>query len=792
MTADAPTKPPLRVAMRHARWQLTTILTRSALTRALRAGRVVAPHRFEEGKRRVVSADDIAKVLCSGEAHTPLGLRLHDVRVRGRLDLTHADVPFPASFTDCVFEDSVTMHGAHLPALSLEGCELPALEANGLQIDHDLTLSGTTFERPVSSAASESAKAAVWLCEAVIGGRVLMIGTRIMAPAQRAIQADRLEVGGTVRLIHGFSAQGQVRLIGAQIHGSLDLTGAQLTRPYGGLSLDLGTARIDGSVFIIPRSSEQGVGRGSSVSMPPLFEGRIDAGNAVIGGRLVIRDATIHGTVPTPGIGYSDAYADKTALLASGLRLGGGVELQGACRIHGGIELEGCDIALLSVASSVQVMAPGLNAIRLSTGRLRTGLFLAPGLQVKGTLRFTGADIGGNVTLRQTTWSDARKHGLISGQAAVIRGEMSMQGIVLRGGSINLRAANLQGTIDVSHASLSNPNGLTLDLHQANVAGSAILNNVKSSGCVLLSRSRISGGLRLEGASLSGGTPSPRNSGGHALSAEFAEVLGGMQLQWAHAAPSVSLEAATTTVLTDDPASWPEQIVLNGFSYQRFGRSQKPQDDQLLTVDTRLRWLKRSPVFDPGSYEQLARVLHQHGLLLESEQVLMASRKAALSVEPRGDDTSNVGLRVRRRISHAVRRSFGIMTGYGYRPSRTLLALVALTLLVGASLLLPGFNSVMRATDGNGKVFSPTATSSPHVRADSCGQGAVVCFNPAYYAIDTVVPLVGLGQRSSWHPDEAAPYGWFVALWLNTATLTGWLLTSLFALALTRAVRVTA
>lgn len=54
------------------------------------------------------------------------------------------------------------------------------------------------------------------------------------------------------------------------------------------------------------------------------------------------------------------------------------------------------------------------------------------------------------------------------------------------------------------------------------------------------------------------------------------------------------------------------------------------------------------------------------------------------------------------------------------------------------------------------------------------------------YAIDTVVPLITLDQRSTWYPDPNAPGGELMLWWLNIATLLGWLLLSIFVLSLTR------
>jgi len=49
-----------------------------------------------------------------------------------------------------------------------------------------------------------------------------------------------------------------------------------------------------------------------------------------------------------------------------------------------------------------------------------------------------------------------------------------------------------------------------------------------------------------------------------------------------------------------------------------------------------------------------------------------------------------------------------------------------------------------------------------------------------------VVPLISLDQRNTWYPDPHVPGGEFVLLWLNIATLLGWLLSSIFVLSLAR------
>ena len=54
------------------------------------------------------------------------------------------------------------------------------------------------------------------------------------------------------------------------------------------------------------------------------------------------------------------------------------------------------------------------------------------------------------------------------------------------------------------------------------------------------------------------------------------------------------------------------------------------------------------------------------------------------------------------------------------------------------------------------------------------------------YAIDTVIPLISLDQRTTWYPDPNVADGELMLWWLNLATMLGWLLSSIFVLSLAR------
>ena len=156
-----------------------------------------------------------------------------------------------------------------------------------------------------------------------------------------------------------------------------------------------------------------------------------------------------------------------------------------------------------------------------------------------------------------------------------------------------------------------------------------------------------------------------------------------------------------------------------------------------------------------------------------------------------------------RRILDAA---YDVTISYGYRPIRVLWLLAILIILVTGTFLVPGAEAAMRATSPTGTVYTPqgalaapgavpaTASGSGTARsasatADACGGGQVLCFSPFLYAIDTVVPLISLDQRSTWHPDARAPAGALLQWWLNAATVLGWLLSSVFVLSLANLAR---
>jgi hypothetical protein len=712
----------------------------------------------------------------------PRGLRLQQATVTGPVDLAGLEVPFPLRFEGCDFDSALRVAGAQLRELALIGTvRLPGLLGNGLRVRGDLDLSGSRVAGAHATTASINRRSAIWLCEADIGGLLLCLGTSISARGERAIQADRMRVGGTVRLGHRFTAEGEVRLLGARIGGSLDLGGAHIDSP-GRTALDLGDAAIGGNLFL----TDDPAGRRSHI------RGRLDMGSARVSGQFLIRNATLEGAGTAPADhGYASSRRTGTAMSATRLSVGAELALEGVCEVTGGLDLSMSELSTLSISAECSLRAAGRTALDLSNAELRSSLLLN-GVTVQGTIRLSGARIHGTLSLTGASLSAPERDSLIAARGAVVDGDVELVALRATGGTVRLSNTTLGSVVAVG-AQLSHPSDVTLNLHQATVRGSVILSRgFASAGLVFLSRSVVTGRLECAGGQFEGPDPEGRNGRDHAIEAVSADIRGGMDLTWARASPSVDLTDASTTFLADDPAHWPDRIFLSGFTYDRFEPSRRADAARTWDYQARAAWLARQAVYDAGPYEQAARVFREHGYTNEAESILVAQRTQARQL------IRGRGAAVRR----ALDRVFGATVAYGYRPGRVLWLLVALLILVLGSLEIPAAQATLRATTAVGTVYTtrgalPAVGVAPGQRRvaatgaqpDVCGDGQVRCFSPVLYTIDTVVPLVSLAQRSTWYPDPHAPDGSFMEWWLNAATLLGWVLSSIFVLSLTRLAR---
>jgi len=747
----------------------------------LDAGRsgTVADAAMDGGKRTVQAA--LLRRCCyelKGQID-PRGLRLTNAIVVGCLDLAGLSVPFPLRFDGCEFDSAVVAEGAELFELSLTGCpRLPGLLGNGLRLRRDLNLSRSHVAGAHWTSASMSRRSAVWLCESDIGGRLLCVSTTIDGQGDRSIQADRIHVGGAVRLLRQFRARGEMRLLGARIDGPLDLSGAQF-ESASGEAIDLADAIIEGSMFLVE----------DLAGHRPVVRGRIHMGSARIAGRLLIRNAILEAPESVPkDSGYARSHSSGAAVSAPRLSVGAEVTLAEQCDVTGTVDMSMGDMSSMYIGANCVLRAAGRTALDLTNAEIRSLFRMDENAAAEGTIKLAGAVIHGTLALHGQL-SHPQHLSLVGGSGVTVDGDVYLDGLRASGGAVTFRGARL-GSLSASRAQLCNPGGYSIRLSQAVVKGAVRLaDGFSSTGLVALNRTTIEGRLQFTDGSFTCPAPSPRNKHGHAVVAISATVHGSIDLGWKKVAPSVDFTDATTTFLADDPATWPERFTIGGLTYNRFERPQGAPPGRVWDQAARCAWLSRQTAFDSGPYEQAARVFRQHGYTREAEQILIAQHRHARRV---GRSSATWPRRT-------IDAGYAII-GYGYRPARVLWLLLALLVIVAVSLEVPATQATLRASNGNGAVYTTSGllatstgvpVSSPGTRigparADACGDGEVTCFSPVWYAIDTVVPLISLDQRSTWHPDLHVRGGELMLWWLNLATLFGWLLSSIFVLSLAR------
>ncbi len=567
---------------------------------------------------------------------------------------------------------------------------------------------------------------------------------------------------------------------GARIKRDLVLSGMTVTgslparaESRSSASVWITEAEIGGSVFLLASPETRQRCR---------VRGRIELSHATVRGDLFIRDADL--TAPPAGGGvhfYNVASSTaRVLLLAPRLTLTGALQIEGETVLRGGIHLPGAQLGA-GLRLSGALWSPADTALDLSQSTLGGGVEAA-GASIEGTMNLRNAQVEGPLVLERAVLGKPRDRVCLSAVNLRVTGDVLLGGLAAVGGCLNFRGASITGAFDAEDAYVSNPGDRTISLHRAYVTGNVRLcGSFRSSGQVVLNRAVIEGRLRADGATLAwrrpaapADPPGRENERDTAFEAVFADFRGGIGLGWNVVAGTVDLTGATTTYLADRPErDWPAGSHVGGFAYARF-EAVGSRGGAVWGPAARIAWLSRMGTHDPRAWEHLAAVLRTAGDRDGAEAVLVAQLRRA------------------RPFRTAPRRFFDFLQDvtvrYGFRPQRAVYLLLALIAAVTVALYLPGVQDRMRATDQNALVFSPAGAHPLPGEANpsgECGNGKVRCLSPFFYAVDTVVPLIDLHQRSTWYPvdERDGPLlGWA----LNLCTILGWAASTVFALSFTR------
>lgn len=513
----------------------------------------------EWGAERTIRAEVIC-ILATGSDPawqvSAKGVRLAGARITGRLDLEAARISCPFILSGCYVEDRIALKDAFVHSIDFYGSYVPGgINGMGLTVEHNVWLGG-----------GFTAEGELLLVGAHIAGSLGCGNGRLENPQGYALRMDGASIKGDVFLRTDFHSKGGIRLVGATIGGQLDCSGGKFENAKGE------ALKMDYIVVKENISLAEGFSAKGAVQFPGAnVGGQIDCSGGsfenLIGKALNVERATVRGSIL-----LGQEFTAKGEVCLVGSTVGGQLDCSGG-----------------------QFENPNGDTLSFDGIEVRGNIFLRKGFAAKGMVRFLGGTVGGQV--------------------------------------------------DCSAGKFENPNGKALHLNRINVKGSIFFRQAFTArGEVWLAGSTIGGQVDCSGGKF-------ENPAGVALSLRSAVVKGALCLaDNFHSDGLIDLTQATVDTLVDEEAVWPGpgKLMLEGFTYRTI---HGPCDAR-----QRLEWLGRQTKFHSHPYEQLAWVLRQMGYVHDAKGILYAKNRQLRKAGGLG-----FGGRLK---SHFLQ----VTVGYGFKP----------------------------------------------------------------------------------------------------------------------------
>lgn len=240
-------------------------------------------------------------------------------------------------FAGCEFTGDIDLYYAAIQGFFAFGCSMPQIDVSKADIRGDFVLSGSTVGTSLATVALNAeganighdvtltgagnrrfkALGRVMFAGASIGGDFSATGATIQAEkGSPSLMLDRAKISGTMFLNDGdtgrFEARGIVRMLGAQITGSLDMAGAKLDGE-GAPAISAVRLRVGGDAFF-NRGREPFEAKGPVILSSAHFDHEFIFDNANCTDGLDLRGAHIHRLKDAPS-----AWPPKGRLLIDGL-----------------------------------------------------------------------------------------------------------------------------------------------------------------------------------------------------------------------------------------------------------------------------------------------------------------------------------------------------------------------------------------------------------------------------------------------------------------------------------------
>lgn len=706
--------------------------------------------------KRVVEQDDRGGVLRRRRPNTAPVVRIADRYLVGVLDLRGVESPYLLEFVRCRFAEPPDVRQARLAGVEFTDCRLPGLLGRNLSSDNDVRFgAGTVVTGTVD------------LTDAQVRGSLVLSDTRIAATDDRpALHADRLQLAGAL-LAARLETTGEVRIPGLRCGGNVDFAGALLRNPKG-FALNGNGLHTGGNLRLDT----------DPTGTPFRALGQVFLPSAKVESDFSMRGATIQPrTEPAGQLALDDPFFDaNAALIADRSKVEGNVNLDrgfastGTVRIvnasiGGALRFNHATIDLSAGAdhrdlfeerfdSRTQAGPYPDRAVHLDGTDIRGGLD-ARDARFAGQVRIVDVAVQGTALFDNSVFSnrdgdaiEGRRFscgGNLNGRSLLVFGSVLLPGVKV-GANLDLRGSRL---LRPGH----HPDGTTkplLDLRVAQVGRDLHCGGsdrpFAAAGEIRMRRAEIGRTTTFNGAEIGSG------------STRVALNAFGVRTQELHvlvAKPPrgrVDLRHLQCATLADDEKFWRAEgrMDLEDFRYDSLADPVGLQDDD--RVAQRLAWLRAGMrSYRPGPYDQLATMLRAAGNEEHAANVLVEKQRLRYRALAAGSRFLGPGVLLWSWLQR-------LMVGYGYRPARALVWLIAF-LVLGAA----WFGLHPDPIKGN--------------RDDQ------IFWNPVVYTLDLLVPIVDFGQKNRWAVSGASQ-------WISLVLVAlGWVLATTVAAGLTRMLR---
>jgi hypothetical protein len=685
-------------------------------------------------------------------ATTPPVLRFSDKYIVGVLDLRAVEFQHLLEFVRCRFENPPDLRQTNLAGCEFSACRLPGLEGRNLYSDNDLRfVGGTRVEGRID------------LTDAEISGSLDVTGAKLVNAGGYALHADRLQLAGAL-LAANVEVRGQLRLPGLRTGGNVNLSGALLNCPEG-YALDGNGLQVGGNLQCVTTSTR----RFTAIGRLSLPSARIESDFSLRGALLRPADEDYHD-------GGNQRFFDQRAtLIADRMQVSGNVDLDRDLTSTGTLRLVNARIGgSLRLSGATIDMSEGAEPFEEQTGKTGPGPYRHRALHLDGTEIDGGIDardtrIAGQVRLVDVTTRGSvvldgsilsnRGGDVVEGRRFTTGGNLDARGLTVFG-SVLLPEASIGANFDLRASRLVSPGRYrrdqsqkpSVDLRVAQIGRDLVCargdgQSFSAHGEIRIRRAEIGRQTNFQGAEL-----------GSRLNVTAINGFGliTQELRVDVAAPPrghVNLQHARCANLADNDKFWDAtgHISLHDFRYDALAKPIELDDDA--QVKHRLKLLRNAmgDNYRPGPYDQFATMLRANGNEEHASTVLIDKQRwryAALA-----DGYRLLGFPLL--VWSCLQRW---MVGYGYRPMRALLWLLALLIA--------------------GSVWFSLQTMPTEANADDH-----LVWNPVLFTIDQLVPIVDFGHKNRWHFEGASQ-------WITAGLVaSGWVLATTVAAGITRMLR---